>query len=315
MARILFFGTPEIAVPSLDACAALGDVALVVTQPDRPAGRGMTLAPPPVKVRAEALGLPVEQPTKVRTPDFAARLAALGADVGVVIAYGRILPRAVLDAPRLGCVNLHASILPRWRGASPIQRAIAAGDAETGVCLMKMDEGMDTGPVLACVRTPIDPDETSGALATRLGAIAAALLTRELGRYLAGALEARAQPDAGITTAPPIAKDDGRIDWSLRARAVHDHVRAMSPWPGAFTTSAGGRVRVHRTSVVAESDRAGEPGTLVRAARDGARVACGEGTIAIEELQLDGKRRMTAAEALPGLRWRVGLVLGEGMER
>jgi len=306
--RAIFFGTPELAVPSLEALVELADVVRVICQPDRPAGRGMKLRPPPVKERALALGLSVEQPTKVRTPELAASLAALEADVALVIAYGRILPKAVLEAPRAGCVNVHASLLPRWRGAGPIQAAILHGDTETGVCLMKMDEGMDTGPVIACARTPIEPDETAAELGARLAQMGAAIVREKLSAFVAGHLEVTPQDTAGVTVAPILKKDDGRIDWRAPARRVHDRVRGMSPWPGAFTELGGERVKVHASAVREGGVSSAAPGTIVRAdAEVGIEVACGEGVLAILELQLEGKRRLSAAAHLTGHAWAPGL--------
>lgn len=320
--RAIFFGTPDFAVPCLDALATVADVVLVVTQPDRPRGRGLELAPPPVKVRAEALGVPVVQPVKVRTPEFAASLRALEADVAVVVAYGRILTRAVLDAPRLGCVNVHASLLPRWRGAAPIQWAVARGDAETGVCLMQMDEGLDTGPVLARRATPIGPDETAGELAVRLAALGAELLREELPRHLAGALVAVPQDDARHTLAPLLEKAHGAIDWSASAQSVHDLVRGMSPWPGAFTQlPSGATLKVHASRVVARPAQAegAEPGAVVAADRAGGLVvACGAGALALVAVQPEGKRRMSAVDYLAGRPLACGDVLGarrEGSEQ
>jgi methionyl-tRNA formyltransferase len=306
--RAIFFGTPELAVPSLEALVELADVVRVICQPDRPAGRGMKLRPPPVKERALALGLSVEQPIKVRTPEFAASLAALEADVALVIAYGRILPRAVLEAPRAGCVNVHASLLPRWRGAGPIQAAIVHGDVETGVCLMKMDEGMDTGPVIACAKTPIDPDETAAELGARLARMGAAIVREKLPAFVAGELEVTPQDAAGVTVAPILTKDDGRLDWRAPARRAHDRVRGMSPWPGAFTALGGERVKVHGSAVRSEEGVAAPPGTIVRADPEvGIEVACGEGVLAILELQLEGKRRVSAAAHLMGHAWSPGM--------
>lgn len=308
--RAVFFGTPAFAVPSLAALLEVADVAAVVTQPDRRAGRGMKLRPPPVKQLALERGLDVWQPTKVRTADFAERLRALEADVALVVAYGRILPRAVLDAPRLGCVNVHASLLPRWRGAAPINWAIAAGDRESGVCLMQMDEGMDTGPVLACERTPIGAQETAGELSERLSELGAAIVRGELPRYVAGELSPTPQDHDAATHAPLLDKEHGRIDWSEPARVVHDRIRGMLPWPGAFTTVDGSRVKVHRTHLVHEDEVSAEPGALVRADAHGIEIACGRGLLAIDELQLEGKRRVTAAEFLTGHRWPEGTRLG-----
>jgi methionyl-tRNA formyltransferase len=305
--RAIFFGTPQLAVPSLDALVGMADVVRVVCQPDRPAGRGMKLRPPPVKERALELGLEVVQPTKVRTPEFAESLRALEADVAVVIAYGRILPRAVLDAPRRGCVNVHASILPRWRGAGPIQWSIVSGDAETGVCLMQMDEGMDTGPVIACRRTPIDPDETSAELGERLAQMGAELLREVLPDWVAGRVAPTPQPTEGVTVAPLLEKEHGRIDWSQPARAVHDRVRGTYPWPGAYASLGGQRVKVHRTAVRAEDGTLAAPGTILHAdARHGFEVACGRGSVALLDLQLEGKKRLGAAEFLAGHRCEVG---------
>jgi methionyl-tRNA formyltransferase len=305
--RAIFFGTPQLAVPSLEAVASIADVPLVICQPDRPAGRGMKLRPPPVKERALELGLRVEQPTKLRAPELAESLRALDADVAVVVAYGRILPKALLDAPRRGCVNVHASLLPRWRGAGPIQWAIVSGDDETGVCLMQMDEGLDTGPVIACERTPIGPDETAAELGVRLAVMGAALLRSWLPPWVDGNAQARAQPNVGVTVAPLLDKEHGRLDWSGPARAVHDRVRGLVPWPGAFAFLAGQRVKVHRTELRSRVGVAGEPGAVVRVdAEGGVEVACGEGVLALRELQLEGRSRIGAAELLAGQRLGVG---------
>jgi len=298
--RALFFGSPDFAVPCLDALHEIADVVAVVTQPDRPKGRGLTLAPPAVKVRAEALGLPVLQPTRIKPPSFAAELVALGADVGVVVAYGRILPRAVLDAPRLGCVNVHASLLPRWRGAAPIHWAIVHGDAETGVCLMQVDEGLDSGPVLARAQTPIDADETAGELFDRLSLLGAEVLRRELPRFVAGALPAEPQVEADATYAKMLEKTDGRVDFARSAREVHDRVRGMSPWPGAYADLEGARVKLHRSHVVEVEGSVAPSGTVVGADPEGIRVACGRGVVAIDELQESGRKRLGAAQYLAG---------------
>lgn len=298
--RALFFGTPDFAVPSLRALHALADVVCVVTQPDRPKGRGMKLAPPPVKVLAEQLGIAVVQPTKVRTPEFAASLRDANADVAVVIAYGRILPPAVLSAPRLGCVNVHASLLPKLRGAAPIQWAIVRGEVETGVCLMQMDEGLDTGPVLACAKLAIDPDETAGELSPRLAALGAELVTRELPRWLAGELAPVAQDHARATLAPLLKKDDGAVDWSMPARAVHDRVRGLSPWPSAYSHLDGARIKLHRTRVSADARAHATPGAVLGVNRDAIEVACGAGSLQLLEVQLDGGRRLSAAEFCAG---------------
>ncbi len=294
--KAIFFGSPEFAVPCLDALAAIADVATVVCQPDRPAGRGLALTPPAVKVRALALGIPVMQPTKVRVPELAEALRALDADVGVVVAYGRILTRAVLDAPRHGCVNVHASILPRYRGAAPIQWAVAEGEAETGVTLMQVDEGLDSGPMLAFARTPVDPDETAQELAARLSTMGAELLRAELARYVAGDLPAVPQDDAQATLAPLLTKDHGRLDFAWPATKVHDRVRAMVPWPGAFALLGGEPVKVHRTRRVPGFTTSEAPGTVIAGEKDAIRVACGDGgAVDLLELQDAGKKRLAAA--------------------
>ena len=310
--RALFFGTPEIAVPALEATHAVCDVVLVITQPDRPAGRGLELAEPAVKKRARELGIAVAQPTKVKTPEFAESLRALGADVAVVMAYGRILPRPVLDAPRLGCVNVHASILPRWRGAAPITWAIVSGDAETGVCLMQMDEGMDTGPVLASRTIPIGPDETAADLSARLAELGREIVLSELPNVLDKKLIAVPQDGARACAAPMLDKDMGRIDFRKSARQVHDHVRGMTPWPGAFTSVSGKRVKVHKVRVEeAQGFFGAAGGTLAPSDHAAIRVACGEGVIAIEELQLEGKKRVGAKEFVAGARGVIPVRFGE----
>ena len=255
--RALFFGTPAIAVPALDALASVADIAGVVCQPDRPAGRGLALQPPPVKLRALEMGLSVVQPQKVRTPEFAAWVRETAADVALVVAYGRILPLAVLEAPRRGCLNLHASILPRYRGAAPITWAIVRGETETGISLMQMDEGMDTGPVLSIHRLPIGPETTAGELTLALGALAADVVRADLARALNGELPAVPQDHAAATMAPILDKENGRIDWRQPAQAVHDHVRGMSPWPGAFTTAGGKVLKVLESRVGAAAGAAG----------------------------------------------------------
>lgn len=295
--RAIFFGSPDFAATCLDALVEVAEVVAVVCQPDKPAGRGMKLRPPAVKVRAEALGLPVWQPRKVRKGDLAERVRQANVDVGVVVAYGRILPRAVLDAPRLGCVNVHASLLPRWRGASPIQHAILAGDAETGITLMQMDEGMDTGPMLSVRRTPIEPDETGGELFVRLAKLGADIVREDLPRVVAGELAPTPQPE-GATMAPLLSKSDGAVVWTDTAQQVHDRVRAMSPWPGAYTTFEDGeRLKIHRAHVVpGATDQ--PPGTVL--AGEGLRVACGEGVVELDEVQEAGRKRQDAATWLGG---------------
>ncbi len=309
--RAVFFGTPAFAVPSLVALSSVADVVAVVCQPDRPAGRGNVLTPPAVKVAATERALPVRQPEKLRDGVVAAWLRELSLDVAVVVAYGRILPPDVLAAPRMGCVNVHGSLLPRHRGAAPIQWSIAAGDAETGVTLMQMDAGLDTGPMLATRTTPIGPDETSVELGQRLSHLGAELVREELPRYLAGALTPVAQDDAKHTLAPILTKEHGHLDWSLTAKEIHDRVRAMQPWPGTSTTLGARRVIVCATRLDDPPDVvAGAPGEIVAVTRDRIWVAASKGLVALVELQLEGKKRMTAKEFLAGHPLRTGAMLG-----
>jgi methionyl-tRNA formyltransferase len=301
-ARAIFFGTPELAVPCLQALCEIADVVLVVTQPDRPSGRGMKLTPPPVKLLARARGIEVVQPTKLRTSDFAQRLSALCADVAVVVAYGRILPTKVLQAPRLGCVNVHASLLPRLRGAAPIQWAIIRGERRTGACLMQMNEGMDEGPVLACEALEIAAEETAGELSARLSRLGEQLVREQVPRYLRGELVAKPQEPALATLAPLLKKEDGQVDWCRCAVELHDLVRGMHPWPGAYTFLEGVRVKLHRVRVLAAEGQHAEPGNVVRADRHGIEVACGSGVLAIDELQPEGKKRMSAEQFCAGAR-------------
>ena len=302
----IFFGTPDFACPSLQALIEQVEVRLVVTQPDRPAGRGMKPRMPPVKLLAERNGIEVVQPDKLRSPELVALLRDRQADIGMVVAYGRILPLDLLGIPRLGCVNVHASLLPRYRGAAPIQRSIIAGDNETGVSLMQMDKGMDTGPILAFRRTAIDDNETVGELSARLSELGAALLRDRLAELLRGDLEPRPQEHEQATAAPPLRKEEGQVDWNRPAREIHNLVRGFAPRPGAFSWLAGRRIKLHRTRVVEARNALGEPGVVLNTADRSIWVACSPGTLAIEELQMEGKRRMTAAELLSGSRLAAG---------
>ncbi len=304
--RALFFGSPDFAVPSLEALHEIADVVGVVCQPDKPAGRGLALTAPPVKARARDLGLAVVQPTKLRTGEFGEWVRAQRVDVALVVAYGRILPGDVLSGPRLGCVNVHASLLPKYRGAAPIAWAVVRGESSTGVTLMKLDEGMDTGPTFARVVTPIDPDETTGELAARLSRLGADAVREWLPKYMAGSCRLENQDEAGATTAPMLDKEDGRIDWSRGARHVHDHVRGMSPWPGAFTTSRGRTVKVHATRVVGGRRPGAQPAEVVVADKSRVLVACGTDCIEIVTVQPEGKRGMRASE------WAMGRGVAEG---
>lgn len=297
--RAVFFGTPEIAVPALQALSEVADVVLSVCQPDRPKGRGLSLAPPPVKARAIELGIPVQQPTKLKPPGFADSIRALEADIAVVIAYGRILPRHVLEAPRLGCVNLHASLLPRYRGAAPINWAIADGETETGVSLMQMDEGMDTGPVFLERKVPIGPDVTAGDLTVDLGVCAASIVREEIARVVRGDIVATPQDHARATHARLLEKNDGWLDFRWPAKRVHDHARAMTPWPSAFARLDGRTFKLVATQALAETSGA-PPGTVVTAAKDRIEIACGQGVLRVLVGQLEGKKALPARDLVAG---------------
>ena len=304
--RAVFFGSPAFAVPSLEALHGMAEVMGVVCQPDKPAGRGLTLTPPAVKVRALELGLPVVQPTKLKTGEFAEWVRAQRADVALVVAYGRILGKDVLEAARLGCVNVHASILPKYRGAAPITWAVVRGETETGVTMMKLDEGMDTGPTFATVTTPIGPEETAGELGERMARIGGEAVREWLPRFVDGGCTPVPQDDAKATLAPILEKENGRIDWAASAARVHDHVRGMSPWPGAFTSARGKPLKVQATKVV-EIERAHAPaGRVVLADKSRLLVACGAGTVELVTVQPEGKRAMRAAD------WVMGRGVSEG---
>ncbi|WCR11450.1 methionyl-tRNA formyltransferase [Paracoccus stylophorae] len=288
--RVIFMGTPGFSVPALRAVAAAHEVAAVYSQPPRAAGRGQRPRPSAVQREAEESGLEVRTPSTLREAGAQAAFSALRADVAVVVAYGLILPQAILDAPRLGCLNIHASLLPRWRGAAPIQRAVMAGDAETGVAIMQMQAGLDTGPVLAEARTPIGAQDTAGDLHDRLAGIGAALIVDVLDRL---PLPATPQPADGVTYAAKIDKSEARIDWTLPASRVDRLIRGLSPAPGAWCEIAGERVRLLRSRVVAGE---GAPGQVL----GGFRVACGEGAVEITEAQRQGRRPMAAQDLLRG---------------
>ncbi|RMD93423.1 MAG: methionyl-tRNA formyltransferase, partial [Alphaproteobacteria bacterium] len=280
--RLVFMGTPDFAVPALEALAGAGhEIAAVYTQPPRPAGRGKRPRPSPVQARAEAMGLEVRHPASLRDAAEQAAFAALKPEVAVVVAYGLILPRPILEAPQRGCLNIHASLLPRWRGAAPIQRAIMAGDAETGVCIMQMDEGLDTGPVLACAATPIGAEETAGELHDRLAEMGARLVVEVLERL--DEIEPKPQPQEGVTYAAKIDKAEARVDWRRPAVEIDRQIRGLSPFPGAWTVIGGERVKL-LGSRLAEGE--GAPGEVLEGS-PGERlvVACGEGAVEITRLQ------------------------------
>jgi methionyl-tRNA formyltransferase len=290
--RVIFMGTPDFSVPVLDALVEAGhDVVAAYCQPPRPAGRGKKDRPSPVQARAEALGIELRHPVSIKGPQELADFAALEADIAVVVAYGLILPQAVLDAPKWGCLNIHASLLPRWRGAAPIHRAILAGDAETGVCIMQMEAGLDTGPVLSRESFAIGDEETTGELHDRLSALGARMIVDALAR---DDVIAVSQDAEGVTYAAKIDKAEARVDWNLSAAQVSAHIRGLSPFPGAWIEVAGERVKLLGARVVDGSGAAG-------AVLDGFTVACGEGAVEITRAQRAGKKPMDAAEVLKGL--------------
>ncbi|MEM0936502.1 MAG: methionyl-tRNA formyltransferase [Pseudomonadota bacterium] len=291
--RLVFMGTPAFSVPALEALVAAGhEVLCVYTQPPRPAGRGRKPRPSPVQSRAEALGLPVRHPSSLRPDAEKAAFAALGAELAVVVAYGLLLPRAVLDAPTHGCLNIHASLLPRWRGAAPIHRAVLAGDAETGVCIMQMEAGLDTGPVLVRRTTPITDEDTTGDLHDRLSALGAEAIVATLADLVA--LMPEAQSESGVTYADKVDKAEARIDWTRTSDEIARQIRGLSPFPGAWCLVGEERLKLLRARAVAGE---GAPGAVLH----GFVVACGRGAVEITEGQRAGKRPMAGDEILRGL--------------
>lgn len=342
--RIVFMGTPDIACPTLQALASAPEFSVVgvVVQPDKPKGRDLKLQPPPVKELALRLGLPVLQPERARNEAFIAQLRELRPDLIAVLAYGQILPQAILDVPPHGCLNVHTSLLPRWRGAAPIQWAILEGDAETGVTIMRMDAGLDTGGIVSTRSTPIAPDDNAQTLHDRLAVLGAELLEQTIPRYVTGELSPRPQPAEGVTYARKLTKGDGHLDWSQPARMLHNRVRAFTPWPGAFTylpaqpkplllkvwraefarsstfqcrdntgesssCTASGSLRAEDSTLECRATGAGQ---VLSADKSGIVVACLEGALRLLEVQREGSRRMTAGEFLAGHPLAVGVALG-----
>lgn len=291
--RIVFMGTPDFSVPVLESLVAAGhDVVCVYSQPPRPAGRGKKDRPSPVQARAEALGLPIRHPVSLKTTEAQAEFAALDADLAVVVAYGLLLPQGVLDAPARGCLNIHASLLPRWRGAAPIHRAIMAGDTETGVCIMQMEAGLDTGPVLLRRELPIGDTETTGALHDKLSAMGAAAIVDALSDL--DNLTPVAQPTDGVTYASKIDKAEARIDWSSPAVDIDRQIRGLSPFPGAWCEVDGERIKLLGSQL---TDGQGQPGQVL----SGFTIACGTGAVDITRAQRPGKKPMPASDILKGL--------------
>jgi methionyl-tRNA formyltransferase len=300
--RLIFMGTPDFAVPTLVELAARGfEIAAVYTRAPRPAGRGMDLQPSPVERAARKLGLPVLTPKTLKDAEAQAAFHAHNADVAIVVAYGLILPKAILEAPRLGCFNLHASLLPRWRGAAPINRAVMAGDAEGGVTIMKMDEGLDTGAMAMAERTPIGADMTAGDLHVVLTRIGADLMPRALAALERGSLRLTPQPGHGVTYAAKISKEETCIDWAKPWQAVHNHIRGLSPFPGAWFEIGGVRIKVLRST---KSEGSGAPGTVLD---DRLTIACGDGAVRLMQVQRAGRQPMSAEEFLRGTPVKPGM--------
>ncbi|PWU31877.1 methionyl-tRNA formyltransferase [Pseudomonas sp. RW407] len=309
--RIVFAGTPEFAAEHLKALLDTPhEIVAVYTQPDRPAGRGQKLMPSPVKQLAVQHGLPVLQPPTLRDAAAQAELAALRPDLMVVVAYGLILPQAVLDIPRLGCINSHASLLPRWRGAAPIQRAVQAGDAESGVTVMRMEAGLDTGPMLLKVSTPISAEDTGGSLHDRLARLGPPAVVEAIAGLAAGTLEGEVQDDALATYAHKLSKDEARLDWSFPAVELERAVRAFDPWPVCHTTLGGEPLKVWAARL---GEGRGEPGKVLGASRDGLLVGCGEGSLLLTRVQLPGGKPLAFADLFNSRReqFAAGLVLGQ----
>ncbi|HIN85251.1 MAG TPA: methionyl-tRNA formyltransferase [Myxococcales bacterium] len=311
--RVLFMGTPQFAVPCVEALAAHASCELVgvVCQPDKRHGRHKTPQPPPVKVAAIEAGAPVFQPRKIKSGDFPEQLKALNPELIVVAAYGRILPPYILEMPRLGCINLHASLLPRWRGAAPIQWCIWEGDAETGVCLMDMEEGLDTGGVYGRVTTPIHSDDTGQSLHDRLSQMSGAFLSEQLDALIESRLKPNPQDHSTATYAPMLARQNGQLDWCKTAKQVSDHIRGFFPWPGAFTTEPGGKMlKLFPLADVHTTTHSAIPGTIIDVTGEQIVVACGEGAVSLDELQLEGRKRMRVSDLLRGFELKVGMQLG-----
>ena len=308
--RIVFFGTPEFAVPSLQAIvqSRRHTVVAVVTQPDRPRGRHQRVHDTPVKSAALAWTR-VLQPEKIRTPEFVAELRSFEPDLGVVAAYGKILPDTVLEVPRLGMINVHASLLPKYRGAAPVHRAVMAGDEETGVTIMRVVRALDSGAMFAKTATPIGPDDTSDVVEARLAQRGAALLVEVIDQIAAGTAHEEPQDEAQATYAAKITKEEGLIDWSQPARVLHNRVRGLYPWPHAYTTIGGEHTLILRSRVV-DSAITGTPGTVVHVSRDAIHVATGDGALSLEQLKPGGRRGMTAREFLAGHPLSTGVTLG-----
>lgn len=304
--RLVFMGTPAFAVPILKALLASEDeVVAVVTQPDKPAGRGKKLTPPPVKLLAQEHGVPVLQPTKIKDPEFLTKLRELAPEAIVVAAYGKILPREVLEIPPKGCINVHASLLPKFRGAAPINWAIIAGESETGVTIMQMDEGMDTGDILLMEAIPIGPEETAGELHDRLAALGAKLIVEALRGLKEGRIKPEKQPEKGVSYAPMLKKEDGFLDFTLPAEELSRLIRGLDPWPSAYAYFRGKLIKFFRPEAINEEVQA-VPGEIVAVGEEGLLIATGKGLLRVREVQVEGKKRLSVADFIRGWRPRPG---------
>lgn len=309
--RIVFMGTPEFAIPSLDMLVKEGyDVVAVVTQPDKPKGRGNKMCPPPVKEYAIEHGIEVLQPDKVKTEEFAEKIKEINPDLLVTAAYGKILPKSVLDIPKFGCINVHGSLLPKYRGAAPIQWSIINGEKVTGITTMYTDVGMDTGDMLVKAEIEITEDMTAGELHDKLSVLGADVLKETLLKLKAGTLERIPQSDSEATYAPMMTKEIGCIDWTKSSREIHNLVRGTNPWPGAYTSYDGKKMKVWMTSVISEDENNSKAGTILKVGKDGIVVACGLGKLNIKEIQFDNSRRMTVEEYICGHKIGEGEILG-----
>jgi methionyl-tRNA formyltransferase len=305
--RTVFMGTPDFALQTLQGLIDAGcKMVGVYTQPDRPKGRGKQLAAPPVKELAQKYDIPVYQPLKLRQPEAVAELEALAPDLIVVVAYGQILPKSVLEIPAHGCINVHASLLPKYRGAAPINKAIIDGETETGITTMYMDVGLDTGDMLVKKTLAIGPEETAGELHDRLASLGRETMEETLRRLCAGTLQREVQDDEQSTYASMMKKEDGRIDWNRSAQEIHNHVRGLDPWPGAYTTINGELLKLAETSPEAAE---GLAGTVIAADKNGVCVACGSGSLRIQQLQLAGRKRLAAADFLRGCPLQAGAMM------
>ena len=312
--RVVFMGTADLACATLLRLATSPDLRLitVVSQPDKPKGRDLQLTPTPVKAAALKLGIPVLQPLKARDPAFVEQLRSLSPDLIVVAAYGQILPKSILEMGRFGCINVHTSLLPRYRGAAPIQWAIVNGDPVTGITLMQMDEGLDTGPILAVRKTPILDSDTGQTLHDRLASMGGDFLAESLPQVFKGAIQPVPQPAVGVSYARKITKEDGRILWDASAKAIWNRIRGFTPWPGAFTTLPGALPKLLKVleAEPTSSEAGAVPGQVLVASRDQFIVACGSGAVSLKSVQREGARRMTAAEFTAGAKLQPGMILG-----